>query len=82
MSSFDTENNRVVGGNYGLMDQKLALEFIFEHSVAIGGNGDRLTINGESAGAWSCSSQLIHPDSGKEFELTNNSIYIFSLPTD
>lgn len=63
MSSFDTENNRVVGGNYGLMDQKLALEFIFEHSVAIGGNGDRLTINGESAGAWSCSSQLIHPDS-------------------
>ena len=64
MNSFDPENNKVVGGNYGLMDQQLALKFIVDHSFELGGNGDRLTINGESAGAWSCSTQLIHHDSG------------------
>ena len=69
MNSFDPENNKVIGGNYALMDQQLALKFIYDNSIAIGGNGDRLAINGGSAGANSCSFQLIHPESGLKLKI-------------
>jgi para-nitrobenzyl esterase len=44
-------------GNFGLLDQQLAIEFIKENAGNIGGDPDRITILGESAGAQDVSYQ-------------------------
>jgi para-nitrobenzyl esterase len=37
-------------GNWGIADQRLAMKWVVDHIGAFGGDGDRLTIMGESAG--------------------------------
>lgn len=48
-------------GNYGIWDQKLALEWVHENIESFGGNPDSVTIFGESAGGWSVSFQSLIP---------------------
>jgi para-nitrobenzyl esterase len=50
-----------LNGNYGLMDQQLALKWVRDNIRGFGGAPDRVTIFGQSGGAQSVYSQLASP---------------------
>lgn len=58
-------------GNYGLQDQRQGMRFARKVAASFGGDPNRLTIFGESAGAGSCSNHLVSP---RSFGLFNQAI--------
>ena len=48
-------------GNFGLLDQRLAVDWARVHIASFGGDPSRITIGGESAGAISAAFQLASP---------------------
>jgi len=55
------ESPHHASGNYGFMDQAEALRWVHKNIAAFGGDPDKITIAGESAGATAVFAQIISP---------------------
>lgn len=55
-------------GNYGLWDQKLALQWVHNNIASFGGNPESVTIFGESAGGLSVNAQTLIPSNKGLFQ--------------
>ncbi|XP_046639321.1 venom carboxylesterase-6-like isoform X4 [Daphnia pulicaria] len=60
---FLSTEDKEAPGNYGLIDQSLAIKWVKDHIANFGGNPDSITIFGESAGGASVQFQVLSPHS-------------------
>ncbi|CAI9727867.1 cholinesterase 2-like [Octopus vulgaris] len=71
-------NDERAPGNMGLLDQNLAIQWIRDNIASFGGDPDKLTLFGQSAGAASVGFHVVSPLSRKLFR---NAIMMSGSPT-
>ncbi len=77
--SAETDDN--ISGNYGLLDQIKALEWVRDNIAAFGGDPDNVTIAGESAGALSVMYLMASPPArGLFHKAVAQSAYMITTP--
>jgi para-nitrobenzyl esterase len=59
--ALSAESERGVSGNYGLLDQIAALEWVRDNIASFGGDPDQVTVFGESAGAADIGTLIVSP---------------------
>ena len=69
-------------GNYGLMDQRLALEWVSKNIKGFGGDPGAVTIFGQSAGGFSVAAHLASPPSWNLFHRAIVESDPYALPTE
>lgn len=71
------------GGNYGFLDQQAALRWVQSNIRRFGGNPDKVTIFGESAGGLSVLAHLVSPGSAGLFDraIAQSGAYQLRQPT-
>lgn len=69
---FLTTGDEVVPGNNGLKDQALAIKWVKDNIEAFGGDRDKITVFGESAGGASAHLHMLSPLSKGKSTLGRN----------
>ena len=77
------QDSAPASGNYGIMDQQLALKWVRHNIAGFGGNPGNITLFGESAGGLSTFSNLVSPLAQSLFQhaIVESGAYSLTLPT-
>jgi para-nitrobenzyl esterase len=77
------ESSDHISGNYGIEDQQAALAWVRRNIKAFGGDPQRVTMFGESAGGLSSFTNLVSPTANGLFQraIVESGAYMLTLPT-